>query len=81
MMTHRDFIPDTTERVVARTAGHVNRRIAQQMEASVARCADRPDRIARRLAELDREWDVERALEANAASLAPTAVSSPFPPW
>jgi len=70
MMTHRDFIPDTTERVAARTAGHVNRRIAQQMEASVARCADRPDRIARRLAELDREWDVERALEANAASLA-----------
>ena len=29
-----------------------------------------PEAIDRRLAELDREWDIERTLEANAASLA-----------
>ena len=29
-----------------------------------------PEAIDRRLAELDREWDIERALEANAASVA-----------
>src|SRR5437588_2851636 len=29
--------------------------------------ARRPDQITARLAELDREWDIERILEANAA--------------
>lgn len=32
--------------------------------------AGHPSRIAARLSELDREWDIERAIEANAASLA-----------
>jgi hypothetical protein len=31
---------------------------------------DAPERIEHRLAELDREWDIERLLAANAASLA-----------
>src|SRR5690606_16646712 len=36
--------------------------------------AEHPEEIDRRLKELDREWDIERALEANAAALAFTGI-------
>lgn len=63
------MIPATTERVPAHTAGHVNEEIRRTTEANVARvAAGGPEAIARRLAELDREWDTERTLEANAAT-------------
>jgi hypothetical protein len=53
------------------TADHVNEEIRRRTEESVARCAaGGPEAIERRLAELDREWDIERTLEANAATLA-----------
>ena len=50
------------------TAECINRQIRKATEKSV-RCTaiDGPEAIERRIAELDREWDVERALEANAA--------------
>jgi hypothetical protein len=45
------------------------------MEDRVARIGSAgPEAIARRLRELDEEWDIERTLEANAATL--TAVGS-----
>jgi len=63
------MIPSTVERVPQHTARHVNQEIQRQTEQRVARCAAAgPDAIARRLTELDREWDIERTLEANAAS-------------
>ena len=40
------------------------------MARDVAFYAAHPDLIDRRLARLDREWDTERTLEANAATLA-----------
>jgi hypothetical protein len=62
------MIPATTERVPRHTARHVNEAIRRQTERNVARCAAAgPAAIARRLDELDREWDIERTLEANAA--------------
>ncbi|HVK09136.1 MAG TPA: DUF2892 domain-containing protein, partial [Gemmataceae bacterium] len=63
------MFPSTTQRVPQSTADHVNDRIRREAEARVARCAagGRPA-IDHRLAELDREWDIERTLEANAAS-------------
>lgn len=68
-------LPPTTRRVSEQTAEHVNARIRRETEARVARiAADGPDAIARRLKELDREWDIERTLEANAATV--TAVGS-----
>lgn len=59
----------TTERVQQHTAEDVNARIHRQTEASVAYYSARLDEIEGRLRELDREWDIERALEANAAAI------------
>ena len=65
------MLPSTVERVPAHTAEHVNEQIRRRTEESVRRtAAGGREAIGRRLAELDREWDVERTLEANAATLA-----------
>jgi hypothetical protein len=49
------------------TAGHFNECIRRRTEANVAHyAAAGPEAIDRRLGELDREWDIERTLEANA---------------
>lgn len=63
------MLPATTRRVPEHTSEKWNDRILRKTEESVARytAAGRPA-INRRLAELDREWDIERALEANAAT-------------
>jgi hypothetical protein len=62
-------IPSTVNRVPAHTADSVNDEIQRQTEENVARIAAKgPAAIAERLAELDREWDIERTLEANAAT-------------
>lgn len=64
------MIPSTTARVPAHTAEQVNRDIRRRTEESVAEVAAAgPASIDRRLAELDREWDIERTLEANAAAV------------
>ncbi len=55
-------VPNNSER-------KINERIRQQTESSIACFATAGrEAIDRRLADLDREWDIERALEANAAS-------------
>jgi hypothetical protein len=62
-------IPPTTKRVARQTDEETNARIQRQTEANVGYFA-RGDKqlIGRRLQELDREWDIERLLEVNAAS-------------
>lgn len=63
------MIPTTVDRVPEHTAAHVNEEIRRQMQRRVAQCAaGGRAAIDRRLAELDREWDIERTLEANAAA-------------
>lgn len=62
-------LPATTERVSASTSTKINQRIAEETADRVAWHAEHPEAIPHRLAELDREWDIERTLEANAASL------------
>jgi hypothetical protein len=67
------MLPTTVERVPQHTAEHINAQIRRQTEENVARYAAAGDEaIDDRLAELDREWDIERTLEANAATLAAT---------
>ncbi len=62
------MIPATTERVPRHTAENVNRQIHSETERNVAHYATGgPGAIECRLSELEREWDIERALEANAA--------------
>ena len=62
-------IASTAYRVPEHTAPEVNGRIQRSTEASVAYYRQHPELIDQRLVELDREWDIERALEANAATL------------
>ncbi len=65
------MIPTTVDRVPEHTARHVNEEIRRRTREEVARVASRgPEAIDRRLEELDREWDIERTLEANAATVA-----------
>jgi hypothetical protein len=64
------MLPATATRVRQNTADEVNRRIEAQIDRNVYFFADHPDEIGHRLDELDQEWDIERALEANAAALA-----------
>jgi hypothetical protein len=63
------MIAPTAERVERHTAERIQERIDRDMERRLEQYADRPEDIHERLAELDREWDIERAIEANASSL------------
>jgi hypothetical protein len=63
------MIPSTVERVPMHTSEHVNEEIHRQTEENIARISSQgPEAIERRLKELDREWDIERTLETNAAT-------------
>ncbi|GAB2175893.1 YgaP family membrane protein [Dongia sp. agr-C8] len=64
----------TARRVPKHTSSDVNARIRHDMIERIHHYADHPDEIPQRLAELDREWDIERAIEANASTLALTGV-------
>ncbi|HZR15879.1 MAG TPA: DUF2892 domain-containing protein [Verrucomicrobiae bacterium] len=58
------------DRVRAQTKPEINRRIDRELEQRLRFYAVQDKAtISERLAELDREWDIERALEANAASV------------
>jgi len=59
----------TIDRVPSHTDEDINRQIQQETAARVRYFAQHPNRIDRRLRELDAEWDIERVLEANAAGL------------
>jgi hypothetical protein len=63
------MIPSTVERVPRHTNEEVNQEIRRQTEEDIRRVAAAgPAAIERRLRELDHEWDIERTLEANAAT-------------
>jgi hypothetical protein len=64
-----EFVHPTTDRVSRHTDQHLNERIIRQTENNVDRYAVDSGLIEMRLEELDREWDIERALEANAAAV------------
>lgn len=60
----------TLNRVPAHTDDDINRRIREETEQRLAYYDTHKDEIPARLAELNREWDIERTLEANASTLA-----------
>lgn len=65
------MFPDTNRRVADNTCEHINQQIQQQIRENISKYSHAsPDQIAERLEELDQEWDIERTLEANAASFA-----------
>ena len=60
---------EQTDRVRGHTAAEVLRRIDDVTVVNLTRCAASPEEFERRLAELDREWDTDRALETEAATM------------
>lgn len=75
-MESSDTVPPTPQRVPLHTDEDTNERIRRQVEANVAYYATRDRRLLdMRLQELDREWDIERVLEANAATISLIGVS------
>ncbi|HEY7330332.1 MAG TPA: hypothetical protein VH592_22020 [Gemmataceae bacterium] len=65
------MLPDTITRVPLHTPQRSNEAIRQQTEENIADTAlGGQEAIERRLRELDREWDMERALETNASIVA-----------
>ena len=64
-------IPATTRRVEEHTPDEINERIRRETDERVALyLAASCEAIDHRLEQLEHEWDMERTLEANAASLA-----------
>ncbi len=64
------MIPPTTTRVSKHTAEDINERIRRQTDETVSACVSGGvTAIDRRLRELDEEWDIERTLETNAATI------------
>jgi hypothetical protein len=64
------IVAQTTRRVPDHTPARHNRRIESETAQRVRYYARNPREIDGRLRELDEEWDIERVLEANAATLA-----------
>jgi len=64
------MLPATATRVEEHTAEHINEQIRRQTEENISRTAAAgPAAIERRLAELDQEWDMERTLQTNFATV------------
>jgi hypothetical protein len=62
-------MPRRRDRVPRRSADEIDSRIQREIAFSVQYYAQHKDEIAKRLRELDAEWDIERAIEANAAAI------------
>lgn len=63
------MIASTVDRVALNTPAYINADIRRRTKQSIAQYAAKgPAAIGRRLQELDQEWDIERLLEANAAT-------------
>ena len=60
MATTREIVP-------SHTSEEINSRIREDIARNVQFYSEHKEAISRRLRELDEEWDIERAIEANAA--------------
>ena len=68
-------MPSTRARVPSQTRESINRRIRAAMARNIHYYDHHRGEIPVRLRELDEEWDIERAIEANAAAIAFTGVT------
>ena len=65
----------SNDRVRHSTAPEVNREIDRRTNSNIRRYAHSSEEVIhRRIEELDQEWDIERALEVNASTLALTGL-------
>ena len=64
-------LPPETDRVRLHTPSEINKRIDADIDWTIQRYnGASPEEITQRIDELDREWDIERVLETNAATVA-----------
>jgi hypothetical protein len=63
------MVANSSERVRRMTSQTIDQRLRRETEQRLHYYANHPDEIDGRLAALDAEWDVERTLEMNAASV------------
>jgi hypothetical protein len=63
------MLPTTTSRVRQHTSALVNDRIRRETEQRLHYYAQHPEDIDVRILRLEREWDIERTLEANFAGV------------
>jgi PAS domain-containing protein len=69
-------VRDSTDRVREHTAEQVNEGLDRALSERVQAYAGRSEEeITQRIAQLEREWDIERILEMNASALAFTGVT------
>jgi hypothetical protein len=66
----KTFNPDETDRVRRHSDPEILNKIERDMASSVRFYSTQPvEEITRRIEDLEREWDIERVLETNAAAL------------
>ncbi len=69
------MLSKTTDKANENTPAGINGKISTNTETALAEhLAGGPKAIGRRLGEIEREWDIERALETTAATLTVTGV-------
>lgn len=72
----QNLVPASSDRVRRSTSPHLNEQIDRQTDSNIQSYVNSSHAtIRKRLRELDKEWDVERVLEANAATLALTGLT------
>ncbi|WP_031544183.1 YgaP family membrane protein [Salinicoccus luteus] len=63
-------LPATTKRVQNHTPEHINKEIQEEIERRIEYYRGRNEKdIKKRIASLEKEWNTERVLEANASTL------------
>lgn len=73
------WAPASTQRVALNTAEEVKRRIRAETQARIEQFRDAdPAAIEARLKELDRQWDIERTLQANMSLVLLTSLALGF---
>jgi len=66
----KSVLPETRKRVEQSTSDNVSQKIEQELERNIHYYSDKGyNTLTRRLNQLDKEWDTERVLEANASFL------------
>ncbi len=75
MTSMNSYIPTTRNQVPLHSSEHQNNRIRRTLLAHISYFAAHRDQITERLDELDQEWDIERAIEANAAVIGFTGIA------
>ena len=70
-----EWTPPARDRVRERTSETANARIDQDTQAAMEKASESPEAIRQRLRDLDREWNVDRALMLNFAIVAGLSAS------